>query len=392
LTLLDVAALWTPSGIDGPTTVQIEDGTIRSVGPATGDVVDVLLAPGFIDVQVNGVDDVDVWTAADDGDWRRLDRLLASQGVTSWCPTLVTAPKARYAARLRELSRARELPGARPAMLGAHLEGPFLGSKAGAHNPEFIVAPDPDWLVDFSDGSIAIVTMGAENCASPAATEALTAVGITVSLGHTAPTSSQAQAAFDAGARMVTHIYNATDRPAAREPGLVGTALMTSGVRVGLIADLVHVHPTMIRMAFDLKGADGVVLVSDSIAWRAGTFDGRPIEIRNGAPWLEDGRLAGSCLSIPRAISNLVEHCDIPLQAAIAAATSTPAAALGMTDRGNIGLGLRADLVALDRHTLEPVATWARGEQCWGSPWDAQPLSRRIDDIKSPGYAEENVY
>src|ERR1700681_203459 len=99
---LDVAALWTPSGIDGPTTVEIQDGAIRSVSPATADVVDALLAPGFIDVQVNGVDDVDVWTAAHDEDWRRLDQLLAAQGVTSWCPTLVTAPKARYAAQLSE--------------------------------------------------------------------------------------------------------------------------------------------------------------------------------------------------------------------------------------------------------------------------------------------------
>jgi N-acetylglucosamine-6-phosphate deacetylase len=138
--------------------------------------------------------------------------------------------------------------------------------------------------MDLNDGSIAIVTIGAEDSGSPAAIDVMTAAGITVSVGHTAPTASQAQAAFDAGANMVTHLYNATDHPAAREPGLVGTALMRPDVRVGLIADLVHVHRTMLKMAFELKGPGGVVLVTDAIAWRAGKFDGRTVSIRNGAP------------------------------------------------------------------------------------------------------------
>lgn len=382
MTQLNVAAMWTPAGIDGPSTIEIDHGLIRSVRPARGEVADVLLAPGFIDLQVNGVDDIDVWTANSDKDWRRLDELIASQGVTSWCPTLITAAKGSYPSQLAELARARALPGARPQMLGAHLEGPFLGSRPGAHNPDLITPPDPDWLLGLDDGSIAIVTIGAEDQASPAAIEVMTAAGITVSIGHTAPTAAQAQAAFDAGATMVTHLYNATDHPAAREPGLVGTALMRPDVRVGLIADLVHVHRTMLKMAFELKGPGGVVLVTDAIAWQAGTFDGRSVTIRNGAPWLDSTTLAGSCLTMPRALTNLVEHCDISLHAAIAAATATPAAALELTDRGAIRSGLRADLVALDRQTLQPLATWVDGQQCWGDSWSAYPLIKQEDTTR----------
>jgi N-acetylglucosamine-6-phosphate deacetylase len=374
LTRLAIAELCTPSAIHGPSVVEIDDGVIQSVGPTRGEVADVLLAPGFIDLQINGVDDIDVWTASND-DWQRLDSLLTSQGVTSWCPTLVTAAQDRYAGRLAELARARARPGARPAMLGAHLEGPFLGSRPGAHAPELIREPDADWLIKLDNGDIALVTIGAEHRAVPRTVRAITDSGIRVSLGHSAPTSAQAEAAFAAGARLVTHLYNAMGHPTAREPGLVGAALMDSDIRVAVIADLVHVHPTMLQIAFALKSGDGVVLVSDSIAWRAGRFDGRPVTVRNGAPRLADGRLAGSCLTIPQAIANVVGRCGVPVEVAITAATTTPAAVLGITDRGRIREGLRADLVALSRQTLQPVATWVRGQQCWGAPFDSQPLS-----------------
>ena len=370
MTAIDVAGVWEPAGISGPRTVDINvnRGLIESVHETTGPVSDVLLAPGFIDLQVNGIDDVDVWSAEGD-DWGRLDQQLVSQGVTSWCPTLITAPKEHYAARLAELARARAVPGIRPSMLGAHLEGPFLGSKPGAHNPDLICPPDLAWLEDLDHDDIAIITVGAEHDSSPAAVAAFAANGVCVSLGHTAPDALQAQAAFDAGAGMVTHLYNAMNQPAGRAPGLAGVALTLPHVRAGLIADLVHVHPTMIKLAFDAKGGDGVALVSDAIAWRTGRFDGRMVTIRDGAPWLDDGRLAGSCLTIPRALSNVVGRCGVPLRSAIAAVTTTPASVLGLTDRGHVRPGMRADLVALDRDTLEPIATWVGGQQCWGRPW-----------------------
>jgi N-acetylglucosamine-6-phosphate deacetylase len=250
-------------------------------------------------------------------------------------------------------------------MLGAHLEGPFLGSKPGAHDPELIRDPDPDWLLALGEDRIALVTLGAEHAAAPATVQAVAAAGIHVSLGHTAPTWAQADAAFAAGARLVTHLYNAMDPATAREPGLVGAALMNRDVRVALIADLIHVDPTMIELAFALKGPDAVVLVSDAVAWRRGSLAGRPVTVRDGAPRRADGRLAGSCLTMPQAIGNVVRHCGVRLEDAVTAATATPAAALGLTDRGRLCEGLRADLVALDPRTLEPVATWVGGDLCW---------------------------
>src|SRR4051794_19889196 len=216
----------TADGVVGPAVVIVESGAIVRCEPApsTADVPDRTLVPGFIDLQVNGVDDIDV-ASARDGDWDDLDRLLLAQGVTAWCPTLVTAPLDSYDAPLVRIAGAAARPrGARPVILGAHLEGPFLGGAPGAHRREHLVPIDLDWLAALPD-IVRIVTLAPELPGALDAIELLTARGVVVSLGHSTATFEQATAAIAAGARLTTHLFNGMGALHHREPGLIGAAL-----------------------------------------------------------------------------------------------------------------------------------------------------------------------
>jgi N-acetylglucosamine-6-phosphate deacetylase len=354
----------TPSRVLSPGVVEVDDGRIIHVGPTKGAVPDRVLAPGLVDLQVNGIDDVDV-ASAEGSDWERLDQLLAAQGVTTWCPTLVTAPLDRYAAPLDRIAEAATRPGPRPAIAGAHLEGPFLGGRPGAHPPALIIPPDRDWL-DALPPIVVLVTVAPEPAGAEAAIASLSGRGVLVSLGHSAATIDQAVAGIDAGARLVTHGFNGMTGLDHRAPGMVGALLTDDRVAVSLIADLVHVHPAALAVAFRCKPADRVVLVTDAVAWRRGQVGGIDLVHDGTAPRLADGTLAGSALSLDRAVANVVAHCGAPLARAVAAASTNPARLLGLEDRGAIEPGRRADLVALDPDTLLATATWTEGEQVHG--------------------------
>lgn len=359
-TILGRAAL-APGGITGPVAIEVgDDGLIASVAPTTGSVPDRLLAPGFVDLQVNGIDEVDV-ARARGTDWDRLAALLAAQGTTSWCPTLVTAPPTAYPERLARIAEAQAAAAERahPSIIGAHLEGPSLGTMPGAHRPEFIAPLDLD-AVRALPPVVRLLTLGASQPAAPEAIRLLRARGITVSIGHDAPDEAAFGAAVDAGATMVTHLYNAMSGLHHRTPGLAAFALTDHRVATGLIADLVHVHPRLLRLAFAAQPAGSVVLVTDATAWRAGTAGEVRLELRDGAPRLADGTLAGSCLTMDLAVRNLVGRCGVPLADALLAASTNPARVLGLTDRGELRPGARADVVALD-DDLTVGAVWVGG-------------------------------
>ena len=159
--MVDAARVVLPDQVTGPAVVEVDDdGRISAISPSTDVVTDRILVPGLVDLQVNGHDDIDV-AAARGSDWDRLDELLVAQGVTAWCPTLVSAPLDRYAAPLARLAEAASRADRRPEILGAHLEGPFLGERPGAHPPELIVAVDRAWL-DALPPSIAVLTLAPE--------------------------------------------------------------------------------------------------------------------------------------------------------------------------------------------------------------------------------------
>ena len=359
--ILGARRLLTPFEERGPSEVVIDGGWIVEVRDASGPVPDRILAPGFVDLQVNGLDDVDV-SRADGSDWDRLDRLLLGSGVTTWCPTIVTGPLDSYAGPLQRVAAAAARSGGgRPTIAGAHLEGPFLGGAPGAHPRQHLAPIDLAWLAALPD-VVRIVTLAPELDGAVEAIAALAARGILVSMGHSTASLEQATAGAAAGARMVTHLFNGMGPLHHRQPGLPGAALSDARLAAGLIADLVHVHPAVLGPALRALGPDRAVLVTDAVAWRAARVGRVEIALgEGGAPRLPDGTLAGSALSMDGAIRNVVAACGVALTAAVTSASATPARLLGLSDRGVIQPGRRADLVALSP-SLSVESVWVAGE------------------------------
>ncbi len=350
-----------PDRIEADAAVEVDDqGRIVDVRRSRGPIAHHTLVPGLIDLQVNGHDDVDVAAAREAG-WERLDQLLLEQGVTAWCPTLVTAPLPAFAGPLARIGAALARPGLRPEILGAHLEGPFLGGKPGAHPADLIRPVDPAWL-DELPSHVALVTAAAECEGADALWAWAARRGVLASVGHSAASAALARRSFDAGARMVTHLFNGMSGLDHRDPGLAAAALLDDRITAGLIADGVHVDPDLVRLAFRVKGPARIALVTDAVAWRAGTIGRITMTHDGAAPRLADGTLAGSALTLDRAIANVVAWGATDLVGAVRAASTTPADLLGRPDLGRIAAGARADLAALDPRG-SCSATWRAGQQ-----------------------------
>ena len=338
----------TPTGLLADGEVVVEDGRIVSVAaaPAGSSVPDRILCPGFLDLQVNGHDDVNCATASGD-QWDRMDGLLRAQGVTGWCPTLITAPLERFASPLERIGAAMvRRPAGAPAILGVHLEGPFLGGAPGAHPREHLADLDLGWLAALPP-IVKVVTLAPEQTEAVDAIRLLVERGVLVSLGHSTATHEQALAAAKAGARLVTHLFNGMAPLHHREPGLLGAALSDDRLTPSLIADGVHVHPAALRAAARAKGNGGWILVTDAVAWRDGRLAEGRVELVDGAPRLADGTIAGSALTMDAAVKRMVEEAGVDLFDVVTAVTATPARLLGLADRGVLAPGARADLVAL---------------------------------------------
>ena len=331
--------------VDDAVVVVDDDGTIAAIEPASGAVPDRIVAPGFVDLQVNGIDDIDC-SRADDADWGRLDELLLAQGVTTWCPTLITMPLDRFAAPLARIAAAMDRdPARRPHIAGAHLEGPFLGGAPGAHRRELIAPIDLEWL-EALPRHVAMVTLGAEQPDAVAAIRLLVERGVLVSIGHTTATHEQVLTAFDAGASMATHLFNGMSGLHHRDPGVAASVLTHTSAAASLIADGVHVHPLMLRLAASVLGPQRTVLVTDAVGWRSGSVGPVGLELRDGAPRLPDDTLAGSAVTMDGAVRCMVAS-GVPLDHALWAASTVPARLLGLADRGVVEPGRRADLVVL---------------------------------------------
>ncbi len=342
-----------------PGHLTIEGDRITAIGggiPAGADRVfpEGTVVPGFIDLQVNGADGVDL-LESDAAAVSRLSDYLASTGVTAFLPTLVSAPAERISSALRVF---REVRPSGAAILGVHLEGPVLNhQKKGAHHPRWLRAPgDSEVRTMYANAlpDLRVVTLAPELPGAEVLMEWLLRERVIISLGHTDATYEQATQALGHGARMVTHLFNAMRAFHHRDPGVVGAAFDDPRCICGLIADGVHVHPAALRLAYRMLGADRVALVSDAVA-AAGmppgtyTLGNRAIRLKAGdAPRLEDGTLAGSVLRMDQAISNLVGW-GITLRDAVVSSSQVPARLLGVTDRGALTPGLRADLCVLGR-------------------------------------------
>jgi N-acetylglucosamine-6-phosphate deacetylase len=379
LIVADRIATATGAGLLTPGFVRVGGGAIVEVGaghPAgRPDVTlpDGLLVPGFVDLQVNGFLGVDLSSAAAAADiagWTKVVRRLPETGTTAFLPTFVTGPVHKLATALRGTrALAAELPaGAR--VLGVHLEGPFIASRRrGAHDPEWIIDPVPEAvgeLLEAGAGVLRMVTLAPERQHAVAAIRTLAGAGVCVSIGHSDATAEQVAGAADAGARMVTHLFNAQSPMHHRDPGVVGQALADPRLTCGLIADLHHVAATVCRVAF--AAAPGRIAVVTDAASCAGMPPGRyqlggqPIVLPPGEgvpPVRDDGTLAGSVLRMDTGVANMVAA-GVELVTAVTAATRIPADRIGRPDLGRIGPGAAADLAWLG-DDLRTRATWIGG-------------------------------
>ena len=296
---------------------------------------------------------------------------FARHGVTSFVPATVTASFEAVERAVEVVRRAMEGPTGGARVLGIHLEGPFINpQRTGAQSPDLCILPTPGHvsrLIEIAGDVAQIVTLAPEQEGALAAVRRFVEHGIVVSVGHTVATCEAAETAFVAGATLVTHMFNGMPPFHHRRPGVVGAALTTSGVRVELIADGIHLAPATIRLALAAKGARGIVLVTDSMA-ATGCADGEyllgPMKaiVRDGVARLASGALAGSTLTMERAVINVARWTDAGLSGAWQMASLNPARQLGIDDRvGRLVPGYDADLTALDANG-RVVLTMVGGE------------------------------
>ena len=362
-TVLTTSALC-PPGRPSPGWIAFDQGVIVAMGDgrppgdiegSVEDLGDAIVTPGLIDLQCNGVGTDDLATADESG-WRRAAVNLARHGTTAYCGTLISAPLESYDAPLAIAAKVHATPGAPGAvLLGVHLEGPFLGGEPRAHDPALIRDADLPWLRSVlarHPGLLRIVTLAPEADPGFDATRLLVGADVVVALGHSRATYDEALAAADAGARMVTHLFNGMAPLHHRAPGLAGAALDDDRVTPTIIADGVHVHPGMLRLVF--ASTPHVAVVSDAVATRGDIFD------RDGAAFRADGTLTGATTLLDHSEATLV-RAGVALERAIASVTTEPARLLGLGDRGRLAVGARADIVAFDTTTLSPLAVWVGG-------------------------------
>ncbi len=364
----------------GDSAVIIEDARIaaimpRSDLPSSLEVhdapPDAWLAPGFIDIQVNGGGDV-LFNA--DPTPAALAKIVEAHrrfGVTSLLPTIITDCDEVMAAALGAVS---ETMMREPGVLGIHLEGPFLSpEKPGVHPRGFIRRPQPhhrEMLRSLHDG-VLLVTLAPEETPEGFIAE-LIASGAKVALGHSMATYAQTRTAMAEGLTGFTHLFNAMRPLSAREPGPVAAALECPQAYYGLIVDGEHVAPAMLRLA--LRGVGRPMLVSDAmppVGGLRGEFDllGTRITVREGSCRTPEGALAGSSIDMASAVRNCVRLLGLPLEDALPFASFNPADFLGLGQSlGRLAPGYRADMVAFDPEDISVFAAWVAGKRSDYSP------------------------
>lgn len=356
--------------------VEISSQNTRSVpaGIAVSDFGDSVMAPGYIDLHLHGSAGYDVM----DDDVQALpaiEQLLARHGVTSYFPTTVTAPvekTLRALDRLAEVIEERDRNNTNRALpLGIHLEGPFIShARRGVHPPENLLAPTLTLFEQFwqaARGRIRMITIAPElEGALEVITEA-TGRGVCVSLGHSDANFVATEQGIAAGARHATHTFNAMRPLDHRSPGILGAVLTDCRVSADIIADGVHLDPAIVKLFAEAKGPERTVLITDAIS-ATGMPDGRyrlgslEVDVQNGR-CTANGKLAGSVLTLDRAVRNFARFAEWDLPSALAAATRNPARVAQIANKGVLADGADADFVVLDA-SGEVLQTFIGGVEC----------------------------
>lgn len=369
------ATIYTPDQVIEDGMVVVGNGRITHAGSTTNnhspdqiiDATGCFLVPGFIDLQINGAFGHD-FTSNPDSIWQ-VAQQLPRHGVTSFLPTIITSPPEtiRRAQQILHQPPNFQSPIANP--LGLHIEGPFFNpKKKGAHNPSLIQEPSLEAIADWThDQHVRLVTLAPELPNSLPVIKQLVSQGVVVSAGHSMASFEEAQAGFRAGIQYGTHLFNAMPPLHHRHPGLIAALLDDAQATVGIIADGTHVHPSLIKAAWQLKGAQRFNLVTDAMA-ALGMPPGQypigshTVHVTEADARLADGTLAGSILSMDTALRNLITFTGCTLQEALPTLTTTPAKLLDMENEiGKIAHGFRADMVLLDKN-LTVIKTIINGK------------------------------
>jgi N-acetylglucosamine-6-phosphate deacetylase len=366
-TVITAAILFTPlEHIDSPI-VTIEDGHILAINsrkqiemPSNAqhfDFPDLVLAPGLIDIHVHGGSGHDVMET-DRSALSAIQRRMAKHGVTSYLPTTVTATEERILKALEHLgkaiSKSHQNDGSRP--VGIHLEGPFIShAKRGVHPPENLVQPSQEIFERFwqaSGGTIRMMTIAPELAGAIETIRHAKKLGVHSSLGHSNATYGETNLGIDAGADHATHTFNAMRPLDHREPGILGAVLSDERLSADIIADGVHTDPSMVKLFLHAKGPERAILITDAIS-ATGMPDGRyrlgalDVDVK-GDRCEHEGKLAGSVLTLDRAVRNVMSFAQWKLQQALRLATLNPARLLDIENhKGTLAPGRDADLVVL---------------------------------------------
>jgi len=371
-TILTNARIITPFEEIYPGTVEIEDGVIKKVyrgkNPDGEDLEGKIISPGFIDIHTHGIGGFDVTYSAMNGSEQEVEEALikmsekyVTHGVTLFLPTTVTAAHEVLLVAAKSIKNTINYQKDQPTEAkigGLHLEGPYISKeKKGAQNPEFIRPPSIQELKEYweiSGGNIKTITIAPEVEGALEFISYARRLGIYISLGHTNATYEKAKAAIYAGANRATHLYNAMRPINHREPGITIAAIESPQVYLELICDLIHVSPRIIHFTIKHTGIERIVTITDSIIatdFPDGKYSlgGLEVTVKEGVCRLKDGTLAGSTLTMDKALRNLVKI-GVPLKDAIRTMTYNPANAIGIHEIGAILPGYVADLVILDEN------------------------------------------
>ena len=381
-TLVHAARAFTPTTEIPDAAILIRDGAIEAVGPRDGMTLpagaqevfatDKIAAPGFVDVHIHGAGGHDVMEGTGDA-LKAVASTIAGHGTTSFVATTVTASPDAICRSAEGVARyfglQHEAGDLRAEVLGVHFEGPFISPlRRGVHPPEFLKLPSADLLAQFiaaAKGRAQILTIAPELLGAMPCIDAARKAGMVVAIGHTDATYEQARAAIARGAHHAVHVYNAMRPFTHRDSGVIGAVLTTPEVTAELIADGVHVDETAMRLLLQAKGPSGVILVSDGISatgmpdgkYMLGTFE---VTVSDGVCRNAEGKLAGSTLTLDRALRNIV-NLGTPLSHALRMLTLNPATLLGLEfKKGALRAGADADLVLLDE-SLHVTNVWTRG-------------------------------
>lgn len=370
----------TPEEIAPEGWVLVREGQIADLGRGDApieairqaEVIDLdgrILAPGLIDVHTHGALGCDTMDA-DPASLRTMAAFCARHGVTGFLATTMTASMPEIAAALDTVGAVTAEGTGGAALLGAHLEGPYLNpAYAGAQLPEYVVRAEVSGYASlFDSGVVRLVTLAPEFPENHALIGFARARGAVVSIGHSAAGYAETLEAVSLGVSQVTHLYNAMSPLNHRQPGVVGAALVSDALTSEIIADLVHVHPAVLALTLRLKGAERIALVTDAMSGTgmpdgAYMLGGLPVTVTGGVARGANGALAGSTLTLERAVANMMQATGQSLEAILPMASRVPARILGLP-KGDIAVGLDADLIVLDGGG-EVDMTVVGGEVVW---------------------------